>query len=283
MTKFSHFISEVNRFFFCPKVYIALLFQLVLMHFFSSGIRSLSIEANCKSSIWLFPFLFGCVYLQLSHGLITTYIFSSVPFMERKEIYSIMRKGRKRWLIGVYAKNVGVSILLTIANELMSILVMLPHLSTESGWGKIYKTIALTDAACIYDIRIPVSYLLINQFSPFDATINVMFRMIILSITLGIIMFTVGLLSSGLAAVIIGTCFSGIVIIKENLAFCFPWIRYISPFSWMDIVDNNSSRAGSFVQWNGYLLLLSCIVIVCVVIDVHLIRKIDFNFIDEEE
>lgn len=283
MTRFSHFISEVNRFFFCPKVYIALLFQFALMHFFTSGIRALSIESGCKSSIWLFPFLFGYVYLQLTHGLVTTYIFSSVPFMERKEIYTIIRKGRKRWLADAYAKIVGVSILIAVVNELMSILVMLPYISLESGWGKIYKTIALTDAATVFDIQISVPYLLINQFSPFEATLNVMFRMIILSITLGIIMFTVGLMSSGLVAVITGTCFSSLVIIKENLAYFFPWIRYISPFSWMNLVDNNSNHIDSFDRWNMYLLILSCVVIICVAIDVHLIRRIDFNFIDEEE
>lgn len=281
MTKNYYLLNEIRQAFFCPKVYIVLIFQFIITHYLTVGIRALAIASGCNCTPWLLPFEYSYAYLQFFYGITTTYIYSSVPFMEKQQLYILIRNGRKKWLFSQYIRILGTSVLLAFAHGITCIIVLLPYLKLDVTWGSILKTLALTDATGVYGIRFPFSYMLINQFTPIEAFISVMIRMIVLSSTIGIVMFTVALTRSKILAIIFGTFCSIMAIVTYNLAFFYGWIKYLSPYSWLDLIVENKNRIASLREWHHYSSRLAIIVMICWLICRCFIEKIDFTFTNE--
>lgn len=282
MRKFKSLVLDIISAFFSLRVGTALLFQLFFIHYFTKGIRQLSLDSNCGISIWNMPFIYSYVYMQFFYGIMVTYIFSSVPFMTRNQLYYVMRYGRRRWIISKFFRILGISLLLSIAQFVISVIVFIPHLEFGFVWGKLSKTIALTNAASMYDIRIPFSYLMMNHFTPLEATCHVLIRMSLATAAIGLIMFAVSLLFKRIIAVMIGAAFAIFAIVNENMRIFWEWFKYISPFSWLNLDVMNKNKIGCLAEWHKALALMIVVMMVCIMIVYFCISKIDFVFTDEK-
>lgn len=115
--------------------------------------------------------------------------FSEVPYLQSKQLYSIMRMGRRKWLWDKLLRVWLTSFFLVIVEALMIFLVMLPSVEWSTEWGKVWYSLALTDASAQYDISLIVPYQIINSYTSIQAMGCTMLLIFLVTGFIGIFMY----------------------------------------------------------------------------------------------
>ena len=82
------------------RIWIAFGIVLVLIHSATKGLSGLCAYTGVRLSPWIFPFLYGSYYSKLLFFFPLVLIFSNAPFMDRNQLYVVIRSGRYRWCLG---------------------------------------------------------------------------------------------------------------------------------------------------------------------------------------
>ena len=146
MNKLRYTMRDFTAYFFSSRLLLFVLLQLVIMHFYIKNILSFSEAVNYPVSIWIFPFLFQNVYVQFIYGISVVYFFSTVPFFQYSQLYTVIRQGRKRWLIGKSLRILLSSFFLVFIDFLISVIILLPKIEITNDWGKVLYSLAMTNA-----------------------------------------------------------------------------------------------------------------------------------------
>lgn len=222
--------------FFSGRLLVFCVFQFSILHYYTDSVKQYAVAAEYPTAAWILPFMGQNVYFRFMYGISTIYFYSDVPFMQRHEMYVLMRQGRRRW-VSMKLLRIWISALTLAASEfLLSILVLVPNLEWTSGWGKLYHSLALTDAGAAHQVRLFFSYELINENSALT-TVLLLFAVLCIAAGLtGTVMFAVSLCAGRTAAILVGTLLAVLTVVFENLYLWQAWIGFVSPFSWIDLL-----------------------------------------------
>jgi hypothetical protein len=185
---------------------------------------------------WVFPHLLTPAML-LVYGSFTLLLFCDAPFMDNHTPFVIVRSGRLAWLGGQLLYIVAAGLIYTLYFMLVSILVLMPHLTLANDWGVILKTLAANPSAGRQHnlvLTVFINGTIVQQFSPLQAMLISLGLFWLTSVFTGLLIFTVNLVtgkSGGLfvaGALICMTYFAGI---QGRFVFG-EWIALLSPLSW---------------------------------------------------
>ena len=222
--------------FFSGRLLVFCVFQFSILHYYGDSVRQYAIVADYSAAPWILPFMGQNVYFQFVYGISVIYFYSNVPFMQRYEMYALMRQGKAQW---AFAKllRVWLSALLLVAVEfVLSILPLLPRLEWTSKWGKLYHSLALTDAGAACSVRLFFPYELLHANSA-PATMLMLLSVLCLVTGLtGTLMFVLSICFGRTAAIMVGTFLVVLSVAFENLYLWEAWIGFLSPFSWMNLL-----------------------------------------------
>lgn len=104
---------------------------------------------------------FVCQLVMMAGVII---IFCDAPFRDEGFIYLLPRAGRSSWALGQILCIVGMAFLYVLFLLLMSILPLAGHLELGNQWGKIWGTLAKTDAGAAFGITLSVSEYMVTCF-----------------------------------------------------------------------------------------------------------------------
>lgn len=222
-----------------PRIYIIFVLLTCYIHYMEKPIKSFSEYVNINISPYLFPFLISSGYSSKIILLLLILLFCDAPFMENEYPYIAIRSGRKKWCQGQQAYIGIASAIYVIFIVMSTVIVMIPNISFEWGWGKVINTFAQTGTAAQKGIMIPFDFNIVQNYSP----ILIMMLQLLLCwlefVTIGNLMFLLNILSSRATGAVVATGLVFFQIFAESIAVSW---TYFSPTSWMSL---------SFISING--------------------------------
>lgn len=240
-----------------PRMYVVLLLMAGYTAMMLNCISAFLSGSGYRIAPWVFPFFMGQPYslLMILLGLIL--LFCDAPFIDREQPYVIMRTGRTAWTVGQILYIVLSSAVYFFGVMLLTVLVLLPHLSWERGWGRVINSFC-QNGASRYGVVIPFDYGVVNTFTPTQAMVLEYLLCWLMGSFLGLLMFVLNLAVSRSAGAIAAAAFSVFPLFVKRSDY---WLHYISPGSWtsLSVIDfsGNSSFPSPFYVFSSFFFLIA--------------------------
>lgn len=259
---------------------------LVLMNIYLSPIKAFSIAAGCKVSPWAYPYLITDANFLMIFMSGVIYFYSNVPFAQGYNSYSLLRQGRKKWLL-TQIKYIFVSAYsITIGSVLLSWLAILSRITFNSDWGKVLFTISKTNAGAQYGLFWDISAQYMSKYTVVEAMIMSLVIVGLGISFLGILMFCISIYFSRMWSVLIVSILVLYSSVVANVAYVMKkQLSMFSPVSWMKVAQINVNLYGNrLVPKLEYIVCAFIILIVILSIFTYFrIGNIDFVWNNEEE
>lgn len=253
-----------------PRYYVLLLLIGMLMHYVSSPILKFSIMVGVPVTPWIFPFISTDHYINGMLILGMVLLFCDAPFMNDSTPYECIRSGRKKWLYGQYTYILTASLLFTLTIMACSIICLLPNICFELGWGRVFRTLAQTNAGAQYSL-VPISYGIQQTYSPLQAMFLSGTLFWLATIFIGMLIFTLNLVTQRIGGTIMGFV----------LAFCpffayevgGGWIFYLIPTAWINIQMLDISGNSRYPSVTYAIIFLVAVIFLFMVIVSRIMKK----------
>lgn len=207
-----------------------------------------ALDYACESmdypcSPWFFINVMTNDFVCAAIGLAAIYLFSSAPYLNRNGMYQFIRVGKVRWAVAQLGSIAISSFTMTITLFMMGLLRMLPNVDWTADWGKMMKTLAMTNAADQFGITFSLQYSFMESMTAWQAGLLAFILDSLVFMLLGFVIFSVGLLIGRTAALII----SGILAVLPFATQAWDvsrhyWFNMISPVSWLQTGLFNTKR-----------------------------------------
>ncbi|MDO4274057.1 MAG: hypothetical protein Q4D16_10330 [Eubacteriales bacterium] len=214
-------------------------FVLLLLIFLAFDQYYITLGQACEKldypcSPWFFINIMTNDFTCAAVGLAAVYLFSSAPYLNRNGMYQLIRIGEVRWAAAQLGSIALCSFSMTAALFLMGILRMLPNIDWTFGWGKMMKTLAMTNAADQFGITFNLQYSFMESMEAWQAGILVLILDSLVFMLLGFVIFSVGLLIGRTAGLIISGIFAILPFATQAWDISkHYWFHMISPVSWL--------------------------------------------------
>nr|MDE6566523.1 hypothetical protein [Lachnospiraceae bacterium] len=213
------------------RFFSAVVLMAALVCAIASGIDRLMIDTGEWITPWMAPHFFDNKYFVTFYGFIVCYLFSDVPFMNRSELYFVMRKGRHVWCMEKIFAIIMLAFSFSALTILASVLVFVPMLRFEAGWGKIIHTLAYSRNLLEYNIIGNPSPVILSKYTPLQAMLVCFSLVGLVSSMIGLLMFVISLYGSRIAAVSVSVILTGMNL-SEGMFITSAWLPYVTPFNW---------------------------------------------------
>lgn len=249
----------------------------------TSGIDRLMERVGEGITIWMVPHIFSNVFFATFYGLVICYLFSDVPFFNQKELFSIVRQGRICWYLRKIISMILSTFIFTVISFAICILVFIPHISFQKDWGKMIYTMAYSGNLYAYNIMAQPSPAIISKYTPLEALLLCFLMVWLISIMIGLLMFTISILVNRVAALSI---MAGIALVSlsDGVFFTVKWLPYITIFSWYRLSTYGEQL---FLDWNypelsEYQWIIACILVISFIVSMIRICYIEFDWVRED-
>ena len=134
-----------------------------------SSVLLFSKAVNISITPYAFVFLVNdyiCQFIIMAGAVM---LFSNAPFEDEGYFYMISRTGRTSWAVGQMLYIVKLSLLYIGFLIAATILPFIGHLQHDTEWGKIWGTLAKTDAGSQYGVGFSISEFIVGKYMPVNA------------------------------------------------------------------------------------------------------------------
>ena len=249
----------------------------------ATGVDLLIERTGVYISPWIAPHFFSNREYTGLYGFIICYMFSSVPFMGRSELYGVVRKSRYIWITEKLFAVIFEALLITLAGHLFCVLIFVPHVTIEADWGKMIYTIAYSHITADYNIVAYCYGNMLMNYTPIAAMLISIAMTWAVTAFIGLLMFMLSLYLGRMTALIIGVLLSGLNFLNEITLFV-KWLKYITPFNWNALGRYGATIFGpefypTFVE-SSLILFPALIVIIALIL--FKARHMEFEWVIEE-
>lgn len=208
-----------------------------------------------KGSFMILPFLQTDSYFNKVMLLGVISFFSNAPFLDRHEMYVMIRSGKERWgkrnIYYIFMSSFLLALFLILASALMTA----PTVSFRNEWGTLFHT--LSAAAEKGRLGFFIFGKAITTYTPYQLGVIILIVDSLAFSLLGMILYT---LSLYLPRVCCYLCVVALAFLPSMENFMPFSIRYYSPFSWIYVTKwrygNDLSNPSLLYIVAGYVLLL---------------------------
>jgi len=212
----------------CLRFAIVLIMLIFFMDLYLSDFREDVILLGEKCNIAVLPFLQTSDYYMKIVFLAIVYFYANVPFMEKKELFYIIRLGKECWGRRNIFYIIGSSLVIVVCFFVFSSIEILSVAKFSCSWDSIYKTLSLTGGQ---NLGFEISYAIIKEYEPFILGIIVFFLDWLVVMMIGMIMYVISLYGQRILSSIIAIV---IVFLPSINAWLGGILIYYSPISWLD-------------------------------------------------
>lgn len=254
-----------------PRIYLILLLLLGYGNAILSSIGTFCRESGYPVTPWVFPFFTAEPYSLLMLMLGVILLFCDAPFMESEQPYLVLRAGRMVWALGQILYIVAASALYFLTTLVSTIVLLLPHLSLDGGWGKVIQTLCKTGMGKQSGVVIPFDPTIPSVFSPYQAMLAAFLLAWLVGTLLGLLLFFVNLQVSRSAGVL---CCVLLAVFPLFVRRSDTFLHYFSPVSWvsLSVVDFTGTTFFPSIQY-VLIALLGLIVLLSVSVVLSLRRR----------
>lgn len=248
---------------------VILLFSLIAIFTFST-IRPVNDFANAFEigiTPWVFSLFTNDYVCQLVVMAGVILLFCNAPF--RNEIYNYIlpRAGTTAWILGMILYIVILSLLYVLLIFSVGVLVIIPNIEFEMGWGKTWGSLALGGFSSQFRIPFSVNEYIIGAYDPLRATVTSILLEWACCVFLGLVTYFLNNATNTMFGSLVAAAF---VFLDITIANEWSYAFYkISPVTMAQIHTLTSSKsmygltlayAVKFFAVSTILLSFSCIV-----------------------
>lgn len=223
----------VNRFYGKRNLVLFIILFVALDSFY------VEIDYACKvldypCSFWYFLNIMTNHFMCGAIGLSAVYLFSNAPYLNRNGMYQMIRQGKYKWLLSQLGSIILSGFSFTAVLFLTGWIRMLPHMDWTWSWGKMMKTLAVTNAASQLDVTFVLKPSFMQSMEAWQAGLLAFMLDSFVFILIGFLLLAIGLLFNRMAALI----FTGILAIVPFVTNSWNLSRHLminlfSPVSWL--------------------------------------------------
>lgn len=264
---------SLQKTFTSSKIYIVMILSFMYIQFMLNPVKIFAENVGIKVAPYLFPFLLTSNYSVKIFLLLVILLFCNAPFIDEAQLYILVRTGRRKWCAGQILYIMILSGLYILLLAVFTVIILIPELSIEAGWGKVINTFAQTGIAASHGIPVPFDYLIILKYNPITALILEGLLCWLLFILFGNIIFTVNMKISKFAGNIIAVCLIFFQMIAEEIA---PILTYFSPASWVSLSFLNINNTNPYPGVTYALAVMVIINFVCITVSIVSVKNKTF-------
>lgn len=136
-----------------------------------SDVLLFSKSVNISVTPYAFVFMVNdyiCQFIIIAGSVV---LFSNAPFEDEGHLYMLSRAGRISWVFGQILYIFKMSILYMCFLFVATVVPFIGHTRFSTEWGKIWGTLAKTDAGCQFGLDFDVSEFIVSRYTPMNALI----------------------------------------------------------------------------------------------------------------
>lgn len=285
MLYFRFFRQALAEQIFSFRTYVVVFIQGFLLYLYMRPVVRFSKDMNYGATPWTFPFILSNIFFLLLFMIGIIYYFSDVPFMQNKNMYQVIRTGRRKWAVGQISVILAKALLIMIVNVVFSIILLVGSSEYILDWGKLYNTLALTGSSEKYRFLFDFSYETMKIFSPLELIGLTVLNGTLVIAFIGLFMFVVSLYINRSVAVTLAFLMVIMIYLVENI---HPLLRrriaMFVPVNWMRVTHIGVKLHDSFIQPSvSYMLAaLAAGIAMCTSLIFLKIKKMEFQWYREE-
>lgn len=271
--------AELRRWPATPRLWIVGIFAFLWMHNTLGGIADFSRSVQEPAAPWGFPFAFTNWHLVLVAVLMEVLLFCNAPFMHDGTPFECIRSGRRAWIIGKLLYIWSGSLIFAVVLWLMSFAQILPNVEWTAEWGRVLRTLALTNAGANY-LHGNASYSIVRDYAPVAANLICIALVTAQAALVGSVIFTLNAATRsqgwGVAA---GIGLSMILGLESMVVGNVPKaiVMHFLPSGWVNLDQISLSASSSYPDYAYILTALSsiCAALYAAVFRIYRTRDID--------
>lgn len=243
----NHIVNTFIR----TKFWAAVLMILSANYLTVQPVSQIIFRYDTPVSFGIFALVFSAPFFDSVLLIALLFIFSELPFKNSQQIFLVTRSGKTVWCVSqiLYIISIPIFILLIILIE--TFLICGGKISFENGnWGKVIMSIYNTGLGAEYNIAFTgcAPYEALIETAPLSALIYTLTTGLALSVTMGLVVFTINLAAHGALGIIIG----GIPVALNFFMTYFQTASFfrLSPYSWIEL------RAVRLLPFKQYSVLI---------------------------
>lgn len=282
MNKIKYGWMDFKNHFMNQRFFIFCLFQFSMLHLHLDSVIKFTKIVDYPTSPWVLPFVCANIYFLLVYGISVVYFYSDTPFLQKSQMYVLMRQGKTGWVMTKILRIWLSAFCLTVVEFLLSIIVLLPRIEWIGEWGKVYNSIAMTSAADDYNIALAFPYEIINMGNPMKVTGICLLTMFTVTGLMGMVMFTTSLVFNRTTAVFISTAFTIFTVVMGNIYYIANWFSYIAPFSWINVLTLFGKEYEAAPSFEEVLKIGFSMTLILTMISCRIMKTRNLIWIEEE-
>lgn len=223
----------VNRFYGKRNLVLFVILWIAFDSFYAE------IDYACKvldypCSFWYFLNVMTNHFMCGAIGLSAVYLFSNAPYLNRNGMYQMIRQGKYKWLLSQLGSIILSGFSFTAVLFFTGWIRMLPHMDWTLSWGRMMKTLAVTNAASQLNVTFVLKPSFMQSMEAWQAGLLAFMLDSFVFILIVFLLLAIGLLFNRMAALI----FTGILAIVPFVANSWNLSRHLminlfSPVSWL--------------------------------------------------
>ena len=215
---------------------------------FRNNIHTMGVRANMA----VLPFLQTSNFFMKLVLLCVVYFYSDAPFMEKDQLFSLMRLGKVRWGRRNLSYIVGSAFVLSGLLTVLSILEILPVGKFSTTWDAAYKTLSLTGGDGL--LGFAVEYQIMKNYSPAELMLLTFAVDGMVFAVVGMVMYALSLMGCRTLAAATGVLITFLPSIDNQISVS---LVYFSPSSWLDC-ENWRVGYDNTIPDLAYILVALC-------------------------
>lgn len=260
-----------------PRIYILFILVLCYTHYILSPVRDFAERVNIDVAPYIFPFFITSTYTGKLLLMGVVLLFCDAPFTEQDHPYIILRSGRKIWYLGQFLYILIGSAIYSFSLILITIIVLLPHISLTWEWGKVITTLAQTNIGYQYGIPVLFNKSIVLEYTPLMAMI-IQFLLCWLTCTmLGNLLFFVNSRISRAAGSIVAIALVLLQVATELIGTAKA--SFFSPTAWISFSKLNVDGVSEYPSITYAISSLIILIIIFSVLSYLAVRKKDVEIL----
>ena len=213
---------------------------IVMTLIFADDVRKNAIVLGSDVSMWIFPLLYISRYMKLVFTLPVVLMFCNAPFIDKNQTFVMMRTSRVKWLCGQILYIIAASAVYYLFIFLLSVISTIFIADLSLDWGGTFYSLAYGGVIMPDNVmKVEVPKIIVEYFSPIQASFFTFFLSWLAGIFLGMIIFFFNLVTQNRYIGIV-VSFAFVVwafMVKDTYGLAR--YRKISPISWhtLDNID----------------------------------------------
>lgn len=220
-------------------------------------IRAYAIGHGLSVSNWFFCFQFSDGITCMLFYYAVSLLFCNAPFVDRQQLFMLIRSGRKNWCVGEVIYILISSMIYFGVIAILDIVMFVPYVGFSSHWETVFTAIA---NGTVYGLNLPIY--LIENYTPASAFVLTYLVNVGIATMIGLLIYFINMGKGkgfGSAVVIAWITFSNLITMFPIL---FKWAKYISPISWTSLSRIGSGESKVPMGYVASFLLLFDLILV---------------------